>query len=70
MVLGWAAELKNTRMCANLIDPGRVRTGMRRQAYPGEDANKHPYADEITDAFLTLAEANCTQSGEIVSIAS
>ena len=42
MVLGWAAELKNNRVCANLIDPGRVRTGMRRQAYPGEDANKHP----------------------------
>lgn len=70
MVLGWAAELKNTRVCANLIDPGRVRTGMRRQAYPGEDPNKHPYPNAITDTFVTLAEASCTQSGDIVSVAS
>jgi NAD(P)-dependent dehydrogenase (short-subunit alcohol dehydrogenase family) len=69
MVLGWAAELNNTRVCANLIDPGRVRTGMRRQAYPGEDANKHPYPDAITDAFVSLAEATCAQSGELVTVA-
>ena len=70
MVLGWAAELKNNRVCANLIDPGRVRTGMRRQAYPGEDPNKHPYPNAITDTFVTLAEASCTHSGDIVSVAS
>ncbi len=69
MVLGWAAELANTNVCANLIDPGRVRTGMRRQAYPGEDANKHPYPDAITDEFVTLAEPSCTRQGELVSVA-
>ena len=70
MVLGWAAELNNTNVCANLIDPGRVRTGMRRQAYPGEDANKHPYPDAITDVFVSLAEATCTRQGEVVSVSS
>lgn len=70
MVLGWAAELNNSQVCANLIDPGRVRTGMRRQAYPGEDANKHPDPDAITDVFVSLAEASCSRRGELVTVSS
>ncbi len=66
MVLSWAAELSKTNVRANVIDPGRVRTGMRRQAYPGEDANKNPAPDEITDAFVSLAAPDCLQNGEIV----
>ena len=69
MVQSWAAELTKTNVRANLIDPGRVRTGMRRQAYPGEDASKNPYPDAITDLFVTLAEPACTKNGEKVSVA-
>jgi NAD(P)-dependent dehydrogenase (short-subunit alcohol dehydrogenase family) len=68
MVLGWAAELSKTNVRANVIDPGPVRTGMRRQAYPGEDANKNPTPDKITDAFVSLAEPGCLKNGEIVQI--
>ncbi|NQV80124.1 MAG: SDR family NAD(P)-dependent oxidoreductase [Alphaproteobacteria bacterium] len=68
MVQGWAAELAKTTVRANLIDPGRVRTGMRRQAYPGEDANLHPMPDAITDPFVDLVEPSCLRNGELVVV--
>jgi len=68
MVKGWAAELANTKVRANLIDPGRVRTGMRRQAYPGEDATRHPLPDSIADRFVDLVEPSYLGNGEIVTL--
>jgi len=68
MVRAWAEELENTTVRANILDPGRVRTGMRKQAYPGEDASVHPEPDAVTDLFLDLALPSCTRNGELVSL--
>jgi NAD(P)-dependent dehydrogenase (short-subunit alcohol dehydrogenase family) len=68
MVRGWAAELANTKVRANLIDPGRVRTGMRRQAYPGEDATRHPLPEAIADRFVDLVEPSYLGNGEVVTL--
>ncbi len=68
MVRGWAVELANTSVRANLIDPGRVRTGMRRQAYPGEDATLHPLPESITDRFVDLVEPSYVGNGDIVTL--
>lgn len=63
----YASEIENiTKVKANLVDPGIVRTRMRATAYPGEDPMQHPAPEDITDVFVELAEASCDRSGEIV----
>ncbi len=48
------------------MNPGPVRTGMRAQAFPGEDPTTLPAPDEITDRFVALAEEACNRHGEVV----
>ncbi len=67
MVRIYAAEVGDiTKVRANLVDPGIVRTRMRATAFPGEDPMQHPAPEEITDVFVDLAEVACDRSGEIV----
>jgi NAD(P)-dependent dehydrogenase (short-subunit alcohol dehydrogenase family) len=66
MVKVWAAELHKTTLCANLIDPGVVRTRMRAHAFPGEDPMQHPAPSAITESFVKLALPSCKTHGEVV----
>lgn len=66
LVLTWAAETEKTGICANLLDPGIVRTAMRAEAMPGEDPMTLPAPAAITDGFVELASAACTRNGETV----
>jgi NAD(P)-dependent dehydrogenase (short-subunit alcohol dehydrogenase family) len=43
---------ENTRIRVNSIDPGAVRTGLRRTAYPGEDAQHLPTPEQVVGALL------------------
>lgn len=55
MMQVWADELEvNTSVRVNSIDPGPVRTALRRAAYPGEDASTLAAPEAVTDAFLYL----------------
>jgi NAD(P)-dependent dehydrogenase (short-subunit alcohol dehydrogenase family) len=50
-----AHETENTTgVRVNSLDPGAVRTGLRRAAYPGEDANQLPMPEDVVNAFLYL----------------
>jgi NAD(P)-dependent dehydrogenase (short-subunit alcohol dehydrogenase family) len=50
-----ADELENKpAMRVNSINPGKVRTNMRLQAYPAEDRNALPEADSIVAPYLFL----------------
>jgi len=64
----YAGEVARTQVRANLIDPGIVRTRLRAQIFPGEDATRLPMPDSITRAFLELALPECARNGEIVSV--
>ena len=67
MMVGiYAQEIQQTRVRANLIDPGRVRTRMRAKAYPGEDPASLKTPDEIMAKFVELATADFTGNGEVV----
>mgnify|MGYP002624173368 FL=1 len=66
LVKTYAAETAKTNVCANLIDPGIVATGMRAEAFPGEDPTTLKTPDDIAEAFVKLAETSFTGSGEIV----
>jgi NAD(P)-dependent dehydrogenase (short-subunit alcohol dehydrogenase family) len=66
MVRTWADELEQTNLRVNLINPGGVRTGLRAQAYPGEDPALLPAPADVTESFVALAEPSCTRHGDWV----
>lgn len=48
-------ELESTSAVrVNVIDPGKVRTSMRRAAYPSEAAESLPTAESLTAPYLAL----------------
>ena len=50
-----AGELAEAGVRSNAVDPGAMRTTMRAEAYPNEDASGVPTPYEITDVFVYLA---------------
>jgi NAD(P)-dependent dehydrogenase (short-subunit alcohol dehydrogenase family) len=62
----YAGEVAKTRVRANLIDPGIVRTRLRARAFPGEDPSRLTPPESVTGAFLALALPECTRNGEVV----
>jgi NAD(P)-dependent dehydrogenase (short-subunit alcohol dehydrogenase family) len=66
LVLSYAAETRRSRLRVNLVDPGPMRTRLRKQAYPGEAEDKAPLPETRTDAFVALAEPGCERHGELV----
>jgi NAD(P)-dependent dehydrogenase (short-subunit alcohol dehydrogenase family) len=50
-----AHELEGTsRIRVNIIDPGKVRTSMRRAAYPSENQETLPTPESLTAPYLAL----------------
>jgi NAD(P)-dependent dehydrogenase (short-subunit alcohol dehydrogenase family) len=64
----YAGEITRTRVRANLLNPGTMRTRLRARAFPGEDPALLPAPESVTDAFLTLALPECTRNGEILNL--
>lgn len=62
----YKAETDKTNIRVNLVDPGRVRTAMRAEAFPGEDPKTLVPPDHIVQTFLQLASPACTKHGERV----
>ncbi|MBS0269379.1 MAG: SDR family NAD(P)-dependent oxidoreductase [Proteobacteria bacterium] len=67
LVKSWAAEIENTSVRANLINPGATRTGMRAKAFPGEDPETLPPPEALVPLFVELASPGCERNGEIVN---
>jgi NAD(P)-dependent dehydrogenase (short-subunit alcohol dehydrogenase family) len=44
----------STRIRVNAVNPGRVRTAMRRQAFPAEDPNQHVEPAAVVGPYLYL----------------
>lgn len=67
LVKTWAHEVENvSAVRANLIDPGRVRTRMRSQAYPGENPETLPPPEAITGTFVELASPDFTATAQVI----
>jgi NAD(P)-dependent dehydrogenase (short-subunit alcohol dehydrogenase family) len=67
LVMTYAAETKRSRLRVNLVDPGPLRSRLRKQAYPGEAPEKVPLSETRTDAFVALADPECQRHGELIS---
>jgi NAD(P)-dependent dehydrogenase (short-subunit alcohol dehydrogenase family) len=61
----YAHEVQSTPVRVNLLDPGRVRTRLRRLAYPGEDENTLPPPEALVPLALSLLTEETASSGEV-----
>ncbi|HUL08843.1 MAG TPA: SDR family NAD(P)-dependent oxidoreductase [Candidatus Acidoferrum sp.] len=67
LTLVYADEIANTKVRANVVDPGPLRTALRARAFPGEKPESLPPPETATEAFVALAEASCTRNGEVIA---
>lgn len=69
LVRTYAHEVANTKVRANLIDPGAVATALRAEAFPGEHraALKSPDDAALQAAFVALALPECRRNGERIT---
>jgi NAD(P)-dependent dehydrogenase (short-subunit alcohol dehydrogenase family) len=65
LVRTYAAETVTTPVRAMLINPGPLRTAMRRAAMPGEDPNTLRTPDELAPHIVRLADPSWTETGKI-----
>lgn len=63
----YAAECSGTNIKANALNPGPTRTGMRAQAFPGEDPATLPAPEELAPLIIEMLSPECTKNGELVS---
>ena len=62
----YAAEVAKTTVRVNLLNPGATRTGMRAEAFPGEDPMTVKTPESIAGHFVDLAEKSCSKNGELI----
>jgi len=67
LVLTYAGEITKTRVKANLIDPGVVRSRLRTEAFPGENPDSLPDPASVTEIFVRLAQAESLENGAILT---
>jgi NAD(P)-dependent dehydrogenase (short-subunit alcohol dehydrogenase family) len=67
LVLTYAAECNGTAVCANLLNPGPLRTRMRQKAMPGEDPESLRPPEAVAPLILDLLSPTCSKNGELVS---
>lgn len=63
LVLTWAEEMRVAGIGVNLFDPGAVRTAMRAQAFPGEDAQLLPGPAEVAASFPAVLSPEESRTG-------
>ena len=57
----WAAELEESGVRVNWVDPGNMNTLMHRQAEPEEDPTEWADPSEVTEVFIYLASDDAKQ---------
>ncbi|MEO5344434.1 MAG: YciK family oxidoreductase [Gammaproteobacteria bacterium SHHR-1] len=56
-----AEELESSPVRVNSLDPGPLRTKLRKDAYPGEDENDNPPPESALPAYLYLLGADSAE---------
>ena len=62
----YANETSDSAIKVNLIDPGATATGMRAEAYPGEDQSTLRTPEEVAESFIALALPDWNETGRTV----
>jgi NAD(P)-dependent dehydrogenase (short-subunit alcohol dehydrogenase family) len=58
LVRAWADENEHTSLRAVILDPGKMRTRMRAEAFPGEDPETLPDPADIAPLVLELCQGD------------
>ena len=58
LVKCWADEIESTPVRVAIVDPGRMRTQLRAQAYPGEDPEDVTHPSAIGPLMVELARGD------------
>lgn len=61
----WADEIESTPVRVAIVDPGRMRTAMRAQAYPGEDPQDVIHPSAIGPLMVELARGDLEPALEV-----
>lgn len=64
----YANETADSPIKVNVVDPGATATGMRAEAYPGEDQATLQTPDAAAKIIVRLALPDCTETGQIVGV--
>jgi len=59
-MLAWGDEIESTPIRVSVLDPGRMRTRMRAQAFPGEDPETLPHPSALGPLIVELARPDLT----------
>ncbi len=65
-VLADEMNTESNSVRVNAINPGAVRTQMRVRAFPGENPDTLPCADDVMSAWLYLMSDDCTETGKTI----
>jgi NAD(P)-dependent dehydrogenase (short-subunit alcohol dehydrogenase family) len=67
LALTYAAECETTKIKVNLINPGPMRTAMRKKAMPGEDPAVLPVPEEMAPKIVEMLSPEFTRNGVAVN---
>ena len=67
LALTYAAECEGGKIKVNLLNPGPIRTAMRRKAMPGEDPATLKRPEEIAPLIVELLSPSTQKNGEVVN---
>ncbi|HET9148105.1 MAG TPA: SDR family NAD(P)-dependent oxidoreductase [Acetobacteraceae bacterium] len=67
LALTWALEVASSNLRVNLFDPVKAATGLRAQAYPGEDPSGLPHPEALAPAIAALCLPEETRHGVLVT---
>jgi NAD(P)-dependent dehydrogenase (short-subunit alcohol dehydrogenase family) len=63
LVKVYAAEMKNTKVRVNAMNPGPLRTKMRAAAFPGEDPMSLPHPEVVAPEIARMLMPDYTENG-------
>ena len=66
MINTYAQEIEKTHIRVNLFNPTGTRTGMRAEAFPGEDPMTIKTPEYVADQIVELALPSVTVNGETI----
>jgi NAD(P)-dependent dehydrogenase (short-subunit alcohol dehydrogenase family) len=64
--LTYAAECEGTKVKANLLNPGPIRTAMRAKAMPGEERSLLKRPEELAPLIVELLSPSNEKNGDLV----
>lgn len=69
MIRSYAAEVAYSPLKVNLIDPGSMRTALRREAIPNENAENVPDPESVAPRIVDLVLPDFMETGTRVKVA-